>query len=124
MFCFPYPEIDFVNASPSSVATAALVTAVRSVLPHQSHVSWSRLLHKAEEITGIACSGIDDLVQRIGHVVATAEPALKQQSSHSVATANSTKNSLLLAHKSVICNPPHQMSATPETPTDVQDILF
>lgn len=118
--------MDFVNTSPSVLATAALATAIRAVLPHQSHASWSGVLSKAHEVTGIDSRTIEDWVHRIGKVIAATGPALKQlaTSTHSAAMTAATKCSISLSHKTVICNSAHQLSATPETPTDVQDVLF
>lgn len=110
----------FVNTSPSVVATAALLTAIRAVLPHQD----SALTSKAEEVTGIAGLAIEACVADIGRMVSSPDMSLSLGLSNNAGPAVAFKHTMPPAHKSVICNTTHQQSATPETPTDVQDVMF
>lgn len=113
-------EMAFVNTSPSVLATAALLTAIRAVLPHHD----SALTSKAEEVTGLPAPTIESCVTDIEHMVTSLDTGLTLGLSHTAAPAVAFKHTMSQAHKSVICNSSHQQSATPETPTDVQDVLF
>lgn len=110
------------NRSPSVIATSALVSAIHAVLPH--HVTTAGLTAKAEEVTGIPGSQIQACVVDIADMVSNSETGLKLGFSHSGTPAVAIKHTM--AHKSVMCNnnTTHQQNATPETPTDVQDVLF
>ena len=83
---------------------------------------------KAAEVTGIQATRIEECAAGIADMIAAAGPTLKLASAPhaaSVSLAPNKQHSLATAHKTVICNPSlHHLSSAPETPTDVQDVLF
>lgn len=114
------------NESPSVLATASLVTAIRSVLQHQLQGDLCHdLVNKVQEVTSIQAIHVEQCIHKIGQMtVVGMENAAKQASvTHNMIPVTNNKQQVM--HKTVICNSVYPLStAAPETPTDVQDVHF
>lgn len=113
-------EFEFSLSPASMVAAASISTAVAGLVK----LSWTQkreLLERLHEITSIEVDCLQDCQHRIEQMLARNCPEMSRSSSGSTSSATSASGDYA---SKVASDTSTLETETPETPTDVQDVLF
>lgn len=113
-------EFEFSMSPPSMVAAAGISTAVSGLV----RLTWDQkreLLQRLHEITSIEMDCLQDCQHRIEEMLARSCPELSSRSSGGASTSVPAAGDYIAKVSSDVAT---VETETPETPTDVQDVLF
>lgn len=124
-----FTEIDFLNEKPSSIATACVGASLESLLQpvtfsylSKGLESFSQIKDRLQEITGISREDLDRCLHKLSCFTdqENTAPSLALQSNLVSNSCNNKQHS----NSSKNCTKQNAFSSQPETPTDVQDVIF